>query len=219
MCSSESPMRTYSTKSVVFARRASPVRWSSTRSPLDPGTKCTRSPPRSAWGLPSRSCRTNELGADAIAASTTSRGNRILPSAAVGSPWSRSRCRSFGPRTSMPTSARRRLASATMEMTSSGSRTWTRGRTGGASGQRDAFPPVRDVDGESSADDLRGDGELRIRVAMDEEDRLRVARRPRLAAGGEVAEPLEELALVRMRGEAADRLDLAADLPDLAVQL
>ena len=72
MCSRPSPIRMYSTKSVVSASRASPVRWSRTFRPLEPGTKWTRSPPRSACGLPSRSCRTNDDGAVAIAASTTS---------------------------------------------------------------------------------------------------------------------------------------------------
>ena len=50
-----SARRTYSTKSVEFARRVSPVRWSRTLSPLEPGTKWTRSPPMSAWASPSRS--------------------------------------------------------------------------------------------------------------------------------------------------------------------
>ena len=55
MCERPSASLTYSTKSVVFARRTSPVRWSMTLSPDEPGTKWTRSSPRSACGLPSRS--------------------------------------------------------------------------------------------------------------------------------------------------------------------
>ena len=51
MLASPSPSRTYSTKSVEFARRVSPVRWSSTLRPDEPGTKWTRSPPMSACGL------------------------------------------------------------------------------------------------------------------------------------------------------------------------
>ena len=64
MLASPSASRTYSTKSVEFARRVSPVRWSRTFRPDEPGTKWTRSPPRSACGSPARSYRTNELGAD-----------------------------------------------------------------------------------------------------------------------------------------------------------
>ena len=76
-----SASRTYSTKSVESARRTSPVRWSSVLSPDEPGTKWTRSSPRSACGLPSRSYSVNDRGAEAIARSTTSRGNRTRPSA------------------------------------------------------------------------------------------------------------------------------------------
>ena len=75
MCWRPSPRRTYSTKSVEFARRTSPVRWSSHLRPDEPGTKWTRSPPRSACGLPSRSYSQNDDGALAMARSTTSRGN------------------------------------------------------------------------------------------------------------------------------------------------
>ena len=63
MLARPSPRRTYSTKSVEFARRVSPVRWSRTFRPDEPGTKWTRSPPMSACGLPSRSYSQNEDGA------------------------------------------------------------------------------------------------------------------------------------------------------------
>ena len=62
MLARPSPSRTYSTKSVELASRVSPVRWSRTFRPDEPGTKWTRSPPRSACGSPARSYRTNELG-------------------------------------------------------------------------------------------------------------------------------------------------------------
>ena len=52
MLARPSARRTYSTKSVEFARRVSPVRWSRTLRPDEPGTKWTRSPPMSACGLP-----------------------------------------------------------------------------------------------------------------------------------------------------------------------
>ena len=55
MLASPSASRTYSTKSVELASRVSPVRWSSTLRPDEPGTKWTRSPPRSACGSPARS--------------------------------------------------------------------------------------------------------------------------------------------------------------------
>ncbi len=74
MLARPSASRTYSTKSVEFARRVSPVRWSRTLRPDEPGTKWTRSPPMSACGSPARSYSENDDGAVAIAASTTSRG-------------------------------------------------------------------------------------------------------------------------------------------------
>ena len=78
---------------------------------------------------PSRSYSQNDDGADAIAASTTSRGNRTRsPVASVGSPWSSSRRRISLPRTSIPTSARTRIASSTIRPMSSSSRMWSDGR-------------------------------------------------------------------------------------------
>src|SRR5437868_14210614 len=97
-----------------------------------------------------------------------------------------------------------RFASSTIDAISSGSRTWTRGRTSPPSGQRDAFPPVRDVHLEPQGRDLRGERELRRRVAVDEEDRLRIARLAGLPAGAEVPDPVEQLRFVRVRREAAD---------------
>ena len=84
MWSRPSASRAYWTKSDEFARRNSPVWWSSHLRPDDPGTKWTRSPPMSACGLPSRSYSVNEEGALAIARSTTSRGNRTRSPDAVG---------------------------------------------------------------------------------------------------------------------------------------
>ena len=98
MLARPSPSRTYSTKSVEFARRVSPVRWSSTLRPDEPGTKWTRSPPMSACGAPARSCSQNDEGASAIAFSTTSRGNRTRsPEWSSGRPCSRRRRRISGP--------------------------------------------------------------------------------------------------------------------------
>src|SRR6185295_11641086 len=57
------------------------------------------------------------------------------------------------------------------------------------------------------------------RVAAYDEDASRIARCARLLALHEPPEPIEQLALVGMGGEAADRADLAADPPDLAVEL
>ena len=129
MCLSPSARRTYSTKSVESARRVSPVRWSSTLSPDEPGTKWTRSPPRSACGFPARSYRVNAFGASAMARSTTSRGNRTRsPFASSGRPCSRSRRRISGPRISIPTSASTRFASSRIRPMRASSRTVSRGR-------------------------------------------------------------------------------------------
>src|SRR6478672_7187716 len=54
---------------------------------------------------------------------------------------------------------------------------------------------------------------------MDEEHRLRIASRALRLALGEVAEPVEQLGLVGVGGEPADRADLAADLARLTVEL
>ena len=129
MLARPSPSRTYSTKSVEFARRVSPVRWSRTLRPDEPGTKWTRSPPMSAWGAPARSCSQNEEGASAMACSTTSRGKRTRsPEWSSGRPCSSRRRRISGPRISIPTSARTRLASSTIRAVSSGSRMLRDGR-------------------------------------------------------------------------------------------
>src|SRR5436190_13467777 len=79
--------------------------------------------------------------------------------------------------------------------------------------------PMRNMGGEAELADLRLERELALRIAMDQEDATRVARIARPLAGGEVAEPIEQLALVGVRREPADRTDLAAHAPDLAVEL
>src|ERR1035437_9330405 len=133
MLASPSHRRTYSTKSIEFARRASPVRWSRIFRPLEPGTKWTRSPPMSACAAPSRSYSQNDFGAVLIAASTTSRGKRIRPFASWGRPRSISSWRMAGPRISIPISARTRSASSRIRSMSTGPRTVRDGRTRGLS--------------------------------------------------------------------------------------
>src|SRR3989442_9611888 len=68
----------------------------------------------------------------------------------------------------------------------------------------DGLPPRWDARGEAQLLHLRLERSLRRGIAVDDE------RRPRLLR--EVPKPREELRLVRVRGEAADRADLAADL-------
>src|SRR4051812_8733192 len=123
----------------------------------------------------------------------------------------------------MPTSARRRLASATMAWIRPGSRTSSRGRIGTSarspgSVERDALVPVRHVDLEPECLDLRREGGLGLRVTVDQEDGPREAIAARFASRGEAPEPVQELRLVGVGGEAADRADPAADLADLAVE-
>src|SRR6266550_6044957 len=264
-----SASRTYSTKSVELARRVSPVLWSSILRPDEPGTKWTRSPPRSAWGAPSRSYRTKEPGASAMARSTTSRGKRIRPASVCGRPASSSRRRISGPRISKPTSARTRFASSTIRPINSSSRMFRLGRMrllgsrhqGGerqrsrlegllaasmvgyavsrapsippdgppvardatgvesASVERHCLAPVGDVRVEAERTHFRFDGDLGLSVAVDEEDASREAGTPLLFALGEVAEPVQQLGLVGMGREAADRADPAAYVAVLAVEL
>ena len=129
MLARPSPTRMYSTKSVESARRVTPVLWSRTLSPDDPGTKWTRSPPISACRSPARSYSQKDEGASAIACSTTSRGNRTRwPLWSSGNPWSSRRWRIPLPRISMPTSARTRFASSTIRAVRSGSRMFRLGR-------------------------------------------------------------------------------------------
>ncbi len=78
---------------------------------------------------------------------------------------------------------------------------------------------ARDLRREAERLDLRLDRDLRLGIAVDEEDGFREARRPGRLAVGEMAQPIEQLGLVRVGGEAADRADLAADLARLAVEL
>ena len=62
-------------------------------SPDEPGTKWTRSPPRSACGSPARSYRRNEPGRRRRSPARRPRAGRgpAAPAASSGSPWSRSR--------------------------------------------------------------------------------------------------------------------------------
>src|SRR6185436_18859264 len=75
-----------------------------------------------------------------------------------------------------------------------------------------------DVHLEPKRFDLWPDGELRLGVAVDEEDGARIAGGPGLLAGREVAQPVEQLRLVGVRREAADRADAALDLARLPVE-
>src|SRR5262245_22325074 len=94
---------------------------------------------------------------------------------------------------------------------------------GASSGPREAsielddFPPVRDLRVEAERPDLRLDRDLGIRVAVDEEHPTRVAGVARPLALGEVPQPCEELVLVGVGREAADRSDLTANATLLAV--
>src|SRR3954451_4560696 len=85
--------------------------------------------------------------------------------------------------------------------------------------ERDPFVPVRDVGGETELADLGFERDLRLRVAMDEEHAARIASVARALAVGEGAEPVEQLALVGVSRETADRTGLAPDLADLTVEL
>src|SRR5512143_3762359 len=64
---------------------------------------------------------------------------------------------------------------------------------------------------------LRHDRGLGRRIAVDDEESARVSRGALRLPLHERAGPVEELRFVRMRGEAADGADLAADLAHLAV--
>ena len=98
--------------------------------PDEPGTKWTRSPPRSACGLPSRSKSVKAFGAVGDGRARRRRAGRgpARPSASRGRPWSSSRWRIPDPRISMPTSARTRFASSRIRPMRSSSRTVSVGR-------------------------------------------------------------------------------------------
>src|SRR4051794_9960193 len=78
--------------------------------------------------------------------------------------------------------------------------------------ERDGLVPGRDLDREAHRLDLRLDGVLSGRIAMDEEDALRNASLPRPPPLDEVAEPRPELRVVGVGAESVQRLHLAADL-------
>src|SRR5690349_2333573 len=66
----------------------------------------------------------------------------------------------------------------------------------------DALVPVRDVGREPERAHLRLERDLRLRVAVDEEDAPRITGCARLLAVDEPPEPIEQLALVGMGREA-----------------
>ena len=77
--------------------------------------------------------------------------------------------------------------------------------------------PVRDVRREPEGPDLGFQGDLRVGVAVDEEDAARIAGVAGPLAVDEATQPGEQLGLVGVGREAADGADLAADLARLAV--
>ena len=79
--------------------------------------------------------------------------------------------------------------------------------------------PMRDVGRKPQVADLRLEEDLGLGIAVDEEDPARIPGPARSLARRKMTEPGEQLALVRVRREAADRSDLASDRADLAVQL
>src|SRR5262245_60782560 len=81
----------------------------------------------------------------------------------------------------------------------------------------DHLPPVRDLRLEVERLDLRLDRDLGLGVAVDEEHASRESRCPGPFAVPEVRQPIEQLALVGVGREPADRPDLATDLAHLAV--
>src|SRR5688572_12415282 len=91
-------------------------------------------------------------------------------------------------------------------------------RPGLKSVERDPLVPVRDVGGQSERADLGLQGDLRVGIAVDEEHPARVASITRSLALDESAQPAEQLGLVGMGGEAADRADLAAYRPLLPIE-
>src|SRR5258705_8679964 len=82
--------------------------------------------------------------------------------------------------------------------------------------ERHALSPVRDVRLEAERLHLRLDRELGLRVTMDQEHAAREAGRARSLPLAEVGQPGEQLALVGVGGEAADRADATANLALLA---
>ena len=101
--------------------------------PLDPGTKWTRSPPRSACGLPVAVVEGERLGRRVAMRplDDVPREEDAAVRVAAAGRASSSRWRMAWPRTSMPTSARIRFASSRMRAMRSGSRTVRVGRMGG----------------------------------------------------------------------------------------
>src|SRR5439155_14783812 len=91
-------------------------------------------------------------------------------------------------------------------------------REGSGSTERHDLAPARDPRREAEGLDLRLHHDLGPRIAVDEEDRSGDAGDARPTTVDKVPEPVEQSALVGMRAEAADRADLAADLPDPPVQ-
>src|SRR5262245_60783083 len=83
--------------------------------------------------------------------------------------------------------------------------------------QRDAFVPARDVGLEAERAHLRFEGDLGLGVAVDEEDKARKSCLAGSPAAREIGEPGEQLRLVGVGREAADRADLTAHLAILAV--
>ena len=77
---------------------------------------------------------------------------------------------------------------------------------------------MRDLRPEAERLDLRFHDDLGFRVAVHEEHGARVAGLARLFPAPEVTDPVEELRLIRVGGEAADRSNAAAHLVDLAVE-
>src|SRR5439155_7983657 len=76
-------------------------------------------------------------------------------------------------------------------------------------GELDGLAPCRNRRREAERADLRLESGLRGGIAVDDEGRARFL--------GEVAEPGEELGLVGVRGESADRAHLAVDIEFLPV--
>ena len=70
---------------------------------------------------------------------------------------------------------------------------------------------------EAERPDPGQEGLLGVRVAVHQEDPARESRIARPPPAAEVGEPVEQLRLIGVGREAADRADLAADLPDRAV--
>ena len=83
----------------------------------------------------------------------------------------------------------------------------------------DPLVPVRDVRREAERLDLGLQGDLGVRVAVDEEDPARIARhRPAACPSPNSPSQSSSSRLVGVRREAADRPDLAAHLAGLAVE-